>query len=55
MNPQLHRIAHRRQLDNGDFRAGNHSHIQKMLTQGAFSADSFDYSGTAGFQRIQFH
>ena len=54
MDLKLHRIPHRSQLDHRDLCAGDHAHIQKMLTQSAFSADLFDTGGLAGFQFIQF-
>ena len=55
VDPQLHGIAHGRQLDHGHFRAGDHAHIQEMLPQGAFSADFFNDGGPAGFQFVEFH
>ena len=42
MNAKLHRVAHRRQFHQLDFRARYDAHIQKMLPQRAFAADSSD-------------
>ena len=55
MDTQFHGIAHRRQLDHSHFRAGNHAHVQEMLSQGAFAADFLNDGGLAGFQFIEFH
>ena len=52
---QLHRIAHRRQLDERDPRAGNHAHVQKMLPQPALAADGGDNGGLTDFQFLEFH
>ena len=38
----FHRIAQRRKFDQRQFRTGNDAHIQKMLTECAFSADARD-------------
>ena len=42
---QLHGIPHGRELDHGDLRAGNDSHIQKMLAQGSFPANPGYHGG----------
>jgi hypothetical protein len=42
---ELNRVAHRSEFDNGDFRAGNNTHIKEMLPQRAFAADRSDNCG----------
>ena len=37
---QLHRIAQRREFGERDYAAGNHAHIEDMLAQRPFPADS---------------
>ncbi len=37
LHQKLHRVAHRSILDHGHLSAGNHSHVQKMLSQGSFT------------------
>ena len=44
VDAQFDGIAHRCELHHGDFRAGDHAHIQKVLSEGAFAADTF-YGG----------
>ena len=50
VNAQLHRISHGRQFHHGQHRAGDHTHIQKMLTQRALPADPGDTGALAGLQ-----
>ena len=42
VDPQLHRVSQRRELDQCNLRAGYHPHVQKMLSEGTLSADRFD-------------
>ena len=39
MNLDFHRIAHRRQLHNGNLCAGDNAHIQKMLAKRTLAAN----------------
>ena len=55
VDPQLHGIAHGGQLDHGHFRAGDDTHVQKVLAEGSFAADFLDDGGPAGFQFVEFH
>ena len=43
MKPQFHGVTHGGQFHNGNFRAGNHTHIQKMLAQRTVSANLCDH------------
>ncbi len=55
VNLQFHWVSHRRKLYNRDLGAGNHTHVKKMLTQSALTANP-QYSGAlADSQFIQFH
>ena len=45
---QLHRVAHRGQLDHRHLDAGDQTHVQKMLAQCAFSADRDDAGTLSG-------
>ncbi len=47
---QFHRVAHRSELHDRDFRTGNHAHIQKVLTKGTFTADTGYTPVLADFQ-----
>ena len=49
VDADLHGIAHGGKFDYRDFRARNHSHIQKMLPQLALSANGFDACALAWF------
>ena len=49
MDADFHGIAHGGKLYHGDFRAGNHSHIQQMLPQFAFTAHRFYACALAWF------
>ena len=49
VEPQLHGIAHRRQLDQRYLNARDQTHIEKVLTQSSFSADRTDRSALSWF------
>ena len=51
VNTQFHRIAHRGIFCQRYLCSGNHSHIQKVLPERAFSAHSFYYGG---FSNLKF-
>ena len=55
VDQQLHRIPHRGELDKLHLRAGDQSHIQKMLSEGAFPAHRFDLCRLSDLQIIQHH
>ena len=55
VNAKLHRISHGGQFYHGQRRAGDHPHIQKMLPQGALSADPGDKGTLAGLQLSNGH
>ena len=50
MDPHFHRIPHRRKLDQRQLRAGDHAHIQKMLSKGALAADRLNPGALPGLQ-----
>ena len=52
---QLHGVAHRRELDERDLRAGDHAHVEKMLAQCADAAHAADDGTFAGGQFLQGH
>ena len=47
---QFHGISHRRQLRDRHFRAGDHPHIQKMLTERSLAAYAYDSCAPSDFQ-----
>ena len=55
VNPKFNRVAHRRELDERDLRAGDDAHIQKMLAQRALAADGADDGALAGRKGIEGH
>ena len=55
VDPKLHGISHGRQLDQGDLRAGDHAHIQKMLPESALSPHGEDPGAAAGGQFTKRH
>ena len=48
-------VAHRGEFDERNLCAGDDTHIQKMLSEGAFAADGMDDGTLTGFKRIQSH
>ena len=55
VNAQLHRVAHRRELDHGHVAVGDKTHVEKMLPQCAFAADRTDGCGLADGQIFECH
>ena len=53
--PQLHGVAHGCEFHQRHLRAGDQSHIQKMLAQGALSAHCRDPGRLADLQLVQHH
>ena len=55
MYAQLHGVPHRRILHQRHARPWNHSHVEEVLPQRTFSADSFYHGALAYFQLSQRH
>ena len=55
VDAQLHRIAQRCQLCHGDLCAGDHAHVQEMLTQGSLAPDRRDHTALARLQVFDRH
>ena len=52
---QLHGIPHGGVFHDSDFGTGNHSHVQKVLPEGSFSAHRLYDTGTSDFQVFDGH
>ena len=55
MYVQFDRVPHRRQLHYRNLRPGNHPHIQKMLPQRTFAADTFHHGSFSYCKFFQRH
>ena len=55
VNLKFHRVPHRRILHHGHFRAGDDSHVKKVLSECTFPADLCDYCALPNAQILQYH
>ena len=55
VDAQLHRVAHRRELDQRDLGARDHAHIEEVLPQRALSPDALDAGRLPRFQFVESH